>query len=218
MNRSLIVDFSWVCLTWFVLSLPASAAATAVFTTDALDAGLAEETRLAGPAASSPAEPVTSVRVVPPPSASQSPLSANPLWAIPIKQLSVTRDRPIFSPSRRPPPPVIASDPAPVPPPPPPRKKEAEPPPFSLVGTIASDEESFGIFLDHATKQALRLKVGEVYQGWTLREIHGRQVTMEKDRQTAVLTLPAPGGQADGGVQLIPVSTNDSPSHSARNR
>jgi general secretion pathway protein N len=138
------------------------------------------------------------------------------LWAIPLKRLSVTRDRPIFSPSRRPPP-TIASDPPPPPPPPPPRK-EVEPPPLSLVGTIASNEESFGIFLDHATKEALRLKIGEDYQGWKLRAINGRQVTMEKDQRAAVLTLPPPGGQADGEVQLIPISTNNVPSRSARTR
>src|SRR5215813_8008992 len=42
----------------------------------------------------------------------------NPLWSIPVKTLAATRDRPIFSPSRRPPPaPVIAAPqvlPAPV--------------------------------------------------------------------------------------------------------
>jgi general secretion pathway protein N len=62
------------------------------------------------------------------------------------------------------------------------------------------------------------LKLGEDYQGWKLRAISGRQVTMEKDQQTAVLTLPPPGGQSSGDVQLIPVSTNDSPPRSARNR
>jgi len=206
-----------VGLIWLVLSLPAATAATTAITTEALDAGLAEETRLSGSAGLTTPEPVTSVRVVAQP-ALELPQSANPLWAIPLTRLSVTRDRPIFSPSRRPPPPVVASDPAPVPPPPPPRKKEAEPPPLSLVGTIASDEESFGIFLDHATKQPLRLKVGEDYQGWKLLAINGRQVTMEKDQQAAVLTLPPPGGQANGEVQLIPVSTNDLPSRAARNR
>jgi hypothetical protein len=58
--------------------------------------------------------------------------------------------------------------------------------------------KSFGVFLDHATKAALRLKVGEDYQGRKLLAISGRQVTMEKDQQAAVLTLPPPGGQANG--------------------
>ena len=35
--------------------------------------------------------------------------SGNPLWAVPLSLLSVTRDRPIFSPSRRPPPAAVAA-------------------------------------------------------------------------------------------------------------
>ena len=211
MRYRLVIGFIAVAL-----PLRLAAATTTAITTDALDAGLAEETRLSGPVTSSPAEPVTSVRVTPA-VVPERPLSANPLWAIPLTKLSGTRDRPIFSPSRRPPPPLVAAEPAQAPPPPP-QKKEVQPPPLSLVGTIASDEESFGIFLDHATKQALRLRLGEDYQGWKLRAIQGRQVSMEKDQQTAVLTLPLPGGESSGEVQLIPVSTNDSPPRSARVR
>jgi general secretion pathway protein N len=183
------------------------AARSATAPGDALDAGIADEARLAGPrtGASSPAEPVTSVRAAAPAAQPARTLSANPLWAIPLTQLSGTRDRPIFSPSRRPPPVVATTEPVVVKPPP--RKKEIEPPPLSLVGTIASDDESFGIFIDQSTKAALRLKAGEDYQGWKLQQIRGREVTMEKDRQAAVLTLPPPGGeQASGEVRLVPVS------------
>jgi hypothetical protein len=35
--------------------------------------------------------------------------------------------------------------------------------------------------------------------------IQGREVTMEKDQQAAVLTLPEPGGQS-GEVRLMPVN------------
>jgi len=71
----------------------------------------------------------------------------------------------------------------------------------------------FGIFLDQSTKTALRLKVGEDYQGWKLRTIHGREVTMEKDQQAAVLTLPPPGaGQSAGEVRLLPASALKMPS------
>jgi hypothetical protein len=202
----------------FALSLRVAAATSPTITTDALDAGIAEETRLGGPVTSSSSEPVTSVRVVAPPPAPEQPLSANPLWAIPLTKLSGTRDRPIFSPSRRPPPPpVVAAEPAPAPPPPP-RKKELEPPPLSLVGTIASDEESFGIFLDPSTKQALRLKLGEDYQGWKLRAVQGREVTMEKDRQSAVLTLPTPSTQTNNQVLLTPVNADGSSPQAAMRR
>jgi hypothetical protein len=121
------------------------------------------------------------------------PRSANPLWAIPLTRLSDTRDRPVFSPSRRPPPPLVETRPTPAPPLP--RKREVERPPLSLVGTVASNEEGFGIFLDLSTKQALRLKLGEDYQGWKLRAVRGQQVSMEKDQQITVLTLPEPSGQ-----------------------
>ena len=217
MRRSLNFGFSRIALAGFILAgcmwQPATAAAaTNVITTEALDAGLAGETSPDRPAFAP--EPVTSVRITPPTSV---PLRvANPLWAIPLTQLPVTRERPIFSPSRRPPAVVTNSDPAPVAPPP--RNKPPELPPLSLVGTIASEEESFGIFLHPATNDALRLKIGEDYQGWKLRTIRGRQVTMEKDQQTAVLTLPPPGAQSSSEVQLIPVSSNNQPPRSARTR
>jgi hypothetical protein len=95
--------------------------------------------------------------------------------------------------------------------PPPPRKKEIEPPRLSLVGTIASDDESYGIFLDQSTKAALRLKVGEDYQGWMLRSIRGGEATMENDERTAVLTLPPPGNEESGEVRVMPVSVVKTP-------
>jgi general secretion pathway protein N len=91
---------------------------------------------------------------------------------MPLAQFPVTRDRPIFSPSRRPPPPAVASiaesKMIAVP-----KPKEPERPQLTLVGTIASDEEGFGIFLDQSTKTVLRLKVGEEFQGWKLRSVQG---------------------------------------------
>jgi hypothetical protein len=193
-------------LTLLALSVHGAARSTTA-SNDALDSDLTEEVRAAGAPATStaPVEPVTTVRVVAPPAAPVRTPSANPLWGIPLSRLSGTRDRPIFSPSRRPPPVAVAAEPVAVKPPP--RKKEIEPPQLSLVGTIASGEEGFGIFIDQSTKAALRLKVGEDYQGWKLRAIQGREVTMEKDRRTAVLTLPQPGGNASSGeVRLLPVS------------
>jgi hypothetical protein len=199
-----------------LLSLHAAAAAKSTGTDDVLDAGLADDARAAGlpgVTAVPVGPPVTAVRVVAPATiaAPERALSANPLWAIPLTQLSTTRERPIFSPSRRPPPAAVAADSAIVKAPAV-RKKEPEVPQLALVGTIASDEEGFGIFLDQSTKGALRLKVGEDYQGWKLRAIRGREVTMEKDQRAAVLTLPPPGAAQPGGeVRLLPVSVERIP-------
>jgi hypothetical protein len=208
MMRNLIIS-----VTLLSLSLHGAGAATSAASDDALDGGLSDDARGAGsPAvmAIPVAPPVTTVRVVASPRAPERALSANPLWAIPLAQLSATRERPIFSPSRRPPPAAVAVETASTKPPP--RKKEIEPPQLSLVGTIASDDEGFGIFIDQSTKMALRLKVGEDYQGWKLRAIRRREVTMEKDERAAVLTLPQPGGaQSSGVVRLLPVSAIGSP-------
>jgi hypothetical protein len=124
-------------------------------------------------------------------SASERPLSANPLWAMPLKQFTITRERPLFLPSRRPP----------TPPPSPvtvakvvvPKPKEPEQPQLSLVGTIASDEDKFGIFVDQSSKAVLRLRVGEDFQGWKLRSVNGREVILERDQLTSALSLPEPG-------------------------
>jgi general secretion pathway protein N len=187
-----------------------AAAATVAPSGDALDADLSDEARLGGvPLSSTSVEPVTSVRVAAPQPAPERAQSANPLWGIPLTQLSGTRDRPIFSPSRRPPP-AVSAEPVQVRPPPP-RKKQVEPPLLSLVGTIASEDESYGIFLDQATKMAIRLKLGDDYQGWKLRTIQGREVTIEKDQQGAVLTLPEPGGPSGGEIRLIPVTASKMP-------
>jgi hypothetical protein len=127
-----------------------------------------------------------------PDASAERPLSANPLWAMPLKQFSVTRERPIFLPSRRPPAPppstmtvskVVA----------PPKPKEPEQPQLSLVGTIAGDEDKFGIFVDQSTKAVLRLRVGEDFQGWKLQSVQGREASFQKNQLTFVVALPQPG-------------------------
>jgi hypothetical protein len=127
--------------------------------------------------------------------------SANPLWAIPLTKLPDTHERPIFSPSRRPPPSAaVAVVVQKAPPPKPPVRVER--PQLSLVGTISSDNQSFAIFIDQSSKAALRLRIGEDYQGWTLRSILGRDATLERDQQTAVLSLPPPATSAPAPLPL----------------
>jgi len=139
-----------------------------------------------------------------PPPAPERARSANPLWAIPLATLSSTRERPIFSPSRRPPPPPVAAvTVAQPPPPPPPKSPRAERPQLSLVGTIvADDDQSFGIFVDETTRTSLRLKIGEDHLGWKLRSVHGRDVTFERDQQTTILSLPQPFDDLAGQTRM----------------
>ncbi|HEY6025244.1 MAG TPA: hypothetical protein VIV34_13825 [Pseudolabrys sp.] len=113
----------------------------------------------------------------------------NPLWAIPLKELSAARERPIFSSSRRPPAPAVVTAPY-VPSPQPAKPAEPERPQLSLVGTIAGDKEGFGIFLDRSANTVLRLKTGEEHKGWILREVRSRETVLEKGDETATLALP----------------------------
>lgn len=119
----------------------------------------------------------------------------NPLWEVSFESLSGTRERPVFSPSRRPPP-VAVTEVAVAKPPPPKPAQEAHPPPLSLVGTVIGDDRSLGIFVDQTSKAAVRLRTGDDYQGWRLRAVQGREARFVRDQQTVVLNFPEPGTAA----------------------
>jgi len=111
---------------------------------------------------------------------------ANPLWAIPLTSLTATRERPIFSPSRRP---LPATEPLPI-------QSNSLPlsnrPPLTLIGIIAGNDDGVAILLDGPTKDAVRLKVGESHLGWMLKSLKGREAILQKEQTTAILELPLP--------------------------
>ena len=137
----------------------------------------------------------------------------NPLWALPLKQLSITRERPIFSPSRRPPPPpptyvapVAVRQPA--------KPPEPERPAVSLIGTVVGTDVQIGIFLEQATQNVIRLRLGEEHQGWVLRLVKAREVTLVKDVAETLVLGPPPGAPAVHGPigpALVPNSIGTTP-------
>jgi hypothetical protein len=193
---------------FLALSVHSASALTSAVSNDLSDGDWADGVQAGSPPSSAGAVPAVPEQVVVPPPASapvvERALSDNPLWGIPLTQLPVTRDRPIFSSSRRPPPPAVA--PADV------SKvvavakpSEPERPQLSLVGTIVSDGEGFGIFLEQSTNAVLRLKVDEDYQGWRLRSVQSREATLQKDQEVVSLPLPQPGGgQGATEVRSVP--------------
>jgi general secretion pathway protein N len=138
----------------------------------------------------------------------------NPLWGISLKSLSVTRERPLFLPSRRPPAPAVAGPPAAEPmrtaPPP-----EPDHPRLALVGAIAGEHEGIGIFIDERTRDIVRLKTGDNHLGWVLSSVKGREATLRKDRETILLSLPAPADAAAAppmpGMPGMPPTTGSRP-------
>jgi hypothetical protein len=126
------------------------------------------------------------------PSLRQAPPPGNPLSRIPIDSLSVTRERPLFSVSRRPPPPSPA---LPVPPATnavssAPAKPER--PPLTLQGTAIGKPRDIALVLDEVAKRSVSLRVGEAVQGWYLRSVDHDAVTLEKGDRIVIIALPAP--------------------------
>jgi hypothetical protein len=119
----------------------------------------------------------------------------NPLWTVPLSALSATRDRPLFSVSRRPP--IVA---APIAAPPPKQEALASPSPerplLTLVGTIVSREASFAILQGSNAEAISRLRVGQENDGWRVQGIGLRSIVVEKGEQSVELNLPRPDGAA----------------------
>ena len=131
-------------------------------------------------------------RATPSSNRNEATQAGNPLSKIPLSALTATRERPLFSASRRPPALAIQTiaqpvqDPAPAPPAPP------EPPPLKLIGTILSPATSVALLRDPGTQAVTRLRVGEATFGWRVKTVSLRSVVVEKGEQSAILGLPEP--------------------------
>ncbi|MBV8664370.1 MAG: general secretion pathway protein GspN [Hyphomicrobiales bacterium] len=138
------------------------------------------------------------------PAALQAEADGNPLWALPLEKLSATRDRPLFSASRRPPPPVVASAP---PRPAPVAAKPAAPatPPFKLLGAIVGVEARIALLKDRATGAVLRVHEGDEQSGWRALSVAARSIVLGRGGDTATLQLPRPGEAPDASPQTAAV-------------
>lgn len=123
--------------------------------------------------------------------AARPPVSANPLWAIPLSALTATRERPLFSPTRRAPAPVVANAPI-VPQPPPPAPAIVEHPDLILIGTVTGEAHDLAVFVDPATHKTVRLLSGQNHNGWVLQSVEAKSVTLHKGNRSETLVLPPP--------------------------
>jgi general secretion pathway protein N len=129
----------------------------------------------------------------PAPGQSAKPQVGNPLWVVPLSALSATRDRPLFSVSRRPP--IVA---VPVAAPPSTQEAVAPPPPerplLTLIGTIVSPRASLTMLQGSNSEAISRLRIGEENDGWQVRGIDLRSIVIVKGAQSVKLELPRPAG------------------------
>lgn len=137
---------------------------------------------------------------------------ANPVAAQALDKLSVTLERPLFSPSRRPPappppPPPIAQTPPPPPPP---------PPNLVLFGVVMDGESARAVVRTGADRKLLRAQIGDDIDGWKVSQIEGRKVVLSLDGRFATFTLfsddrakseaagaPAPGGEPNNSQRQV---------------
>ena len=128
----------------------------------------------------------------------------NPLDAVRLEDLSATRARPLFAPTRRPDPPPAAPiapvAPAPV-------AATPEPPPFELIGAIVGPHESYAVMRRSGSEKAARYRLGDDADGWRVGAIGFRSVTLERDGRTKSLALAGPAiGQAPAAAATAPPS------------
>jgi hypothetical protein len=134
-----------------------------------------------------------------------TPVSAeagNPFLAIPLRALSATRDRPLFSKSRRPAP--AAAIPSPQQPIPAVQHVAPEAPPLILLGTIIGDKSRIGVFLNETLQTAKTIHEGEGASGWTLLSLHPRSAILVREGRIVTLEFPAPGSIAGAPIETAP--------------
>jgi type II secretory pathway component PulC len=126
----------------------------------------------------------------------------NPLAVHTLDRLSVTRERPVFSPSRRPPPPPpqpIVQLPSPPPPP--------APPSLTLFGIVLEAGEARAVVRIAPRGEIVRVRIGEEINGWKVTQIERRQLVLSLEGRSVTFTLfggqgpkPPIGGPASPAV------------------
>ena len=116
----------------------------------------------------------------------------SPLAAQPLDRLSATRERPLFSPTRRslPPPPVVAA--APEPPPPP-----APPPNVALFGIVMDGAQAHAVVRAGPAENIMRVGIGDDIGGWKVAHIEGRRLVLSLNGRIATFMMFA-GNSASG--------------------
>ena len=113
-----------------------------------------------------------------------SATSKNPLAAQPLDLLSNTRDRPLFSPSRRPPPPPPAPVVERIEPPPP-----VPPPNVVLLGVVTDENGPRVVVRSGSPDKIIRARLGEEIEGWQVAQIESRRLVLSHDVRSVSFAL-----------------------------
>jgi hypothetical protein len=105
----------------------------------------------------------------------------SPLAAQPLDRLSATRERPLFSPTRRPPvpPPPVVNAPGPPPP----------PPDVALFGIVMDGDEARAVVRTGPAEKIVRVRIGDDIGGWKVSQIEGRRLVLSLDDRIATFMM-----------------------------
>jgi hypothetical protein len=114
----------------------------------------------------------------------------NPLWAVTLDRLPATRDRPLFSPSRRPPAPpeshqvkVVAAVPTP-----------RGPPSIVLLGVVTDISGAWALVRAGGSDKTMHARIGDEIAGWKVSEIASRGMVLSSEDRSVSFSLFAHAG------------------------
>jgi hypothetical protein len=116
-----------------------------------------------------------------------SAVLSNPIVAQSIDSLSATRERPLFSPTRRPPAPPAAAPPpmvrraAPAPPP--------SPPGVVLLGVVIGADTASAFVRSEPPDKTLRVGIGDDIGGWKVSQIERRELVLSLGDRSATFKI-----------------------------
>jgi hypothetical protein len=135
--------------------------------------------------------------------AADAPSLANPLAAQALDSLTATRERPLFSPSRRPPPPPPAAVQRTAP-------KPIDPPRIVLLGIVTEGGEARAVLRAGSSSKVVRARLGDDVGSWTVTQIEPRRLTLSHDDRTVTYALFA-GNSAKNAAQRPPPAAAEVP-------
>jgi general secretion pathway protein N len=136
--------------------------------------------------------------------------TGNPLWSIPLSALSATRERPVFSASRRPPQAAVVAPMAQAAAPAPPTAVPQRPP-LALIGAVVGEGDAIAIFLDQTSQKIIRLRQGESLAGWELSAVQPREVMLKQAERTEILALPQADDRRRGPAATVASEVENAP-------
>jgi hypothetical protein len=127
----------------------------------------------------------------------QSPPADGPVRSFalpPLEELRATRERPLFSPSRRPDVEAAeAPEAAPV-------EENPDSLPFELTGVVLGVDTAVAILRNRDTQETVHLHRGETLEAWSIEEIASRHVVLRQEDRQVRLDLFAAKPEGSAGV------------------